>query len=74
MDGRRRPLISGFHNVKESALFNPITMHPRAPETRSIGGHLSVATDIYAFAVTCVEVSRFYVGNLYYVSFLLTYV
>lgn len=59
VDSCQRPVIAGFHNGW------------RRPHLER--GHPSTASsDIYAFAVTCLEASSFYIGNLYCFLLMLT--
>lgn len=64
VDGRGRPVITGFHIGwwrSDQLKCNDGPPNWRAPETRSN----PTASDIHAFAVMCWQVSSFYNGTLY---------
>lgn len=70
VDGRQRPLISGFHTIAQPMPLrcghNPLNRNAnwRAPDTHSLGSRRTKANDIYAFGVMCLEVSSIYISIL----------
>lgn len=73
VDGRGRPVITGSHSGRSRWWSDQCDLLSewRGPFTRFKRSYLSTASDIHAFAVLYLQVSRFYVGILFCFLFML---